>query len=129
MKNFSGNLKTEQLGRWEHRLLEDLVYTDDEVGSIIVPQGYVTDFASVRSLRIWLNPLYATLVGYGNASAAVHDVLYETQIFSRRVADDIFFRALRDEGTALWRAYIFYWGIRLTGWKVFNDYKKKKGLK
>lgn len=125
MSKFSGNLKTEQISRWEHRLLEDLVYTDDEVGSITVPKEYVTDFASVRSLRIWLNPLYATLVGYGNSSAAVHDALYEHQLFDRKTCDEVFFRALRSEGTAKWRSYIFYWGIRATGWKVYNDYKKK----
>lgn len=126
MANYSGNLKAEFISRWERKLLEDFIYTDKEIGPILVNKDYVTDFASVRALRIWLTPIYATLVGYGNGAATIHDALYEAQEHDRKTCDQVFFRALRDEGTALWRSYIFYYGIRLTGWKAYNDCKKAK---
>lgn len=125
MKNFNARLSATWLNRWERRLDRPLIYTDAVVGDIEAEKDFVTDFASVRALRIWLNPLYATLVGYGDHSATIHDKLYQTTAFDRKKCDEVFKRALRDEGVARWRVAIFYYGIRTTGWKVYNEYKKK----
>jgi hypothetical protein len=50
MSRFTTTLKTEQFGKWSHTLLDDLVLEDD-LGEIIVPAGYQTDFASIRTLH------------------------------------------------------------------------------
>ncbi|WP_144415518.1 DUF1353 domain-containing protein, partial [Pseudomonas putida] len=69
-------LKTEQIDRWQHTLLADLVLEDD-AGTFTVPAGFATDFASIRVLHnAFLFVLFALVSGYGNYSATVHDWLY-----------------------------------------------------
>lgn len=91
-------------------------------GVITVPSGYSTDFASIKVMHnIVLFPLFALLSGYGNYAATVHDYLYETRMFDRKTCDDVFYRALRAEGIAKWRAWIFWAGVRLGGRKAYNS--------
>lgn len=105
--HFDTNLTAEQYDRWEWGLTRELVYQDPVHGTITVPAGFKTNFASLRILRtlavaliltsllISLLPLpavvslllkvigagliilYAALIGYGNAASAVHDYLYD----------------------------------------------------
>lgn len=76
-------------------LLSDLVYeTDIKRGCgqfvIVVPAGFVTDFASVPRL-----PLVYTVAGnIGHRAAVVHDWLYHNGIGTKSEADDIFCEAL-----------------------------------
>lgn len=126
MSQFKTNLKSEQVGKWEYILLDDLVLEDDELGTITVPKGFETDYASIRSLHnVFLFVLYALVAGYGNASAAVHDFLYRSGTLDhvdRKSCDKVFYRALRGEGIAKWRAWLFYAGVRLGG---ASSYKAK----
>ncbi len=120
MSYFIDPLAAEQLGRWQWRLVRDLLLADPEHGLIVVPAGYLTNFASVRSLRAWLVLIYALLVGYGNASCAVHDYLYDQGQLTRRQCDDVLYRALRAEGVARWRAWLFWTGVRVGGASHYN---------
>lgn len=120
MSKFLTTLKTEQEGRWRHTLLAELVYLDDELGQITVPVGFQTDFASVRTLHnLVFFVLYALVAGYGNYAATVHDQLYTSGQFTRRQSDDLLYRALRAEGVARWRAWLFWIGVRLGGAKHY----------
>ena len=121
MSEWKTTLKSEELGRWEHRLLADLVFEDDEIGEVIAPSGMLTDFASIRSLHnVVLFILYALVAGYGNKSAAIHDLLYTEAKHDRKTCDQVLFRALRAEGIARWRAWLFYAGVRLGGGSHFG---------
>lgn len=61
--------------------------------------------------------LYGILVGYGMRAAILHDYLYTCAVMSRRDCDDIYYRALTSgDGTARWRAWIFWAGVRLGGY-------------
>lgn len=116
MRRFTTTLKTEQLKRTCFVLLDELVF-----GEIVVPKGFVTNYASIEVLHnIFLYPLYALVAGYGNYASTVHDYLYHTQAFSRKECDRIFYDALRAEGVAKWRAAIFWMGVRLGGSKAYN---------
>lgn len=116
---FVTTLKVEQLERTKFKLLAPLHFRDT-VGDVIVPTGYVTDFASLKAVHnIFLFPLYALVSGYGNYASTVHDYLYRTKKVSRKTADKYLYRALRTEGVAQWRALIFYAGVRLGGWKHY----------
>jgi len=119
-----------------------MLYKDKDYGDIVVPQDFDTDFASIQSLRpnvlkgiiniimswfssflLWI--IYLLLIGYGDRAATVHDYLYRKSCaykVSRAVADRVFYNALRAEGIARWRAWIFYGGVRLGG---FYAYKRK----
>lgn len=121
MSQFLTTLKTEQVGKWTHTLLDELVFEDDKVGTLIVPIGFRTDFASLEALRnVFLFPIYALVVGYGNCAATVHDRLYAEGEVSRKEADAVLYRALRAEGVARWRAWLFWVGVRLGGRRQYR---------
>lgn len=129
-------------------LLGGFMFEDSDHGLVQVPAGFVTDFASVKPLRTiawvllilsllvgWLLPeagavigslgygalaLYASVVGYGNAAAVIHDRLYFTGQLSRRASDRVFYNALRSSGVARWRAWLMWGGVRLGGHWRYN---------
>lgn len=120
MSQFLSTLKTEQVGKWSHTLLGELVFDDDDVGPIRVPEGFKTDFASIEALHnVFLFPIYALVAGYGNYAATVHDWLYAVGQHSRAQADTVLYRALRAEGVARWRAWLFWLGVRVGGAKHY----------
>jgi hypothetical protein len=116
MSRFITTLKTEQIGRRQHTLLAELVLADEDVGVIVVPAGVSTNFASLDVLHnVLLFVLFALVAGYGNYAATVHDWLYTTGQVSRKEADAVLYRALRAEGVARWRAWLFWSGVRIGG--------------
>ncbi|WP_447588623.1 DUF1353 domain-containing protein [Aquipseudomonas campi] len=132
-------------------LLTDFVYHDPDHGLVQVPGNFKTDFASVRPVRNiavgvlalslvvgWFLPtlgallgtagfgilaLYASVVGYGNAAATIHDRLYYTAELSRKAADQVFLNALRSSGVARWRAWLMWAGVRLGGFRRYGSYR------
>lgn len=116
MSRFMTTLKTEQVGRRQYTLLADLVLADEDAGVIVVPAGTTTNFASLDLLHnVFLFVLFALVAGYGNYAATVHDWIYTTGQCSRKDADAVFYRALRAEGVARWRAWLFWLGVRVGG--------------
>ena len=116
MSRFITTLKTDQTDHRTYKLLDDLVLADDDQRTIIVPAGFVTDFASIQVLHnAFLFVLFALVAGYGNYAATVHDWLYADGQLSRKEADAVLYRALRAEGVARWRAWLFWAGVRLGG--------------
>jgi hypothetical protein len=116
VSRFLTTLKTEQIGKWNRTLLADLVLVDEVVGQLAVPSGFSTDFASIKALHnVVLFVLFALVAGYGNYAATVHDWLYTTAQVSRKEADAVLYRALRAEGVAKWRAWLFWAGVRVGG--------------
>jgi hypothetical protein len=127
MSQFITTLKTEQVGKWNHTLLADLVLIDDEHGRIVAEIGFSTDFASIRVLHnALLFLLFALVAGYGNYAAAIHDKLYATGQLTRKQADEVLYRALRAEGVARWRAWLFWAGVRLGGTKHYTSIPASK---
>ncbi|MFK3794704.1 DUF1353 domain-containing protein [Pseudomonas sp. NPDC088444] len=129
MSRFITTLKTEQIGKWTHVLLDDLVLADDDEQVITVPAGFSTDFASIKVLHnAFLFVLFALVSGYGNYAAPVHDWLYTTGQFSRKRADAVLYRALRAEGVARWRAWLFWAGVRIGGAKHYTTTPTSSGF-
>ena len=121
MSRFVTTLKTDQTDRRTYTLLADLVLADEDERTITVPAGFVTDFASIKILHnAFLFVLFALVSGYGNYGATVHDFLYAQGQLSRKEADAVLYRALRAEGVARWRAYLFWLGVRLGGAKQYT---------
>ncbi|MNO12984.1 hypothetical protein D3C76_26040 [compost metagenome] len=125
------NFDTRQIGKREYLMLDQFSFDDEVFGTITVPKGFVTNYASLDALRnIFLFPLYALLADYGDMSSTVHDYLYskgsritingEQVRPTRQQADEIFYRALRSEGIARWRANLFFWGVRLFAAKAYE---------
>jgi len=126
MNTFLSTLKTEQIGKWTHILLNDLIFEDEKLGTITVPSGFTTDFASIKVLHnAFLFIFFALVSGYGNYAAVIHDYLYTTHsvnniAVTRKDADDALYKALRAEGVARWRAWLFWAGVRLGGRKAYE---------
>lgn len=110
-----------QLAKRKWRLTERLRFVDEKAGPITAEVGFETDLASINALRYVAPLVYALLVGYGNASCTIHDLLYQEGMLTRKDADDLLYRALRAEGVAKWRAAIFWAGVRLFGSRFYND--------
>jgi hypothetical protein len=78
---------------------------------VIVPEGFVTDFASVprAPLTYWL------FGGVGDEAAVVHDFLYERGLVPREQADDVYLEALEACGVANWRRLAMWAAVRAFG--------------
>ncbi len=64
--------------------------------------------------------LYSLTAGYNMRSSILHDWEYTRGELSRKECDDLFRRAQHSgDGTAAWRSWIFWIGVRLGGWKQY----------
>jgi hypothetical protein len=90
--------------------------------TIIVPDGFKTDFASVpRPLWWWLSPWGK----HGNA-AVIHDFLYWMQTRPRRAADDIFLEAMTVLEVHSFDKRLMYWAVRIFGGLAWRSNQRKK---
>lgn len=96
--------------RW--RLLEPVAYAGGQGDRFLIPEGYVTDFASVPRIAVWLIPTY----GRYTAPAILHDYLITDGIPSGRVTsvdtDGMFRRAMRELGVPGVRRWLMWCGVR-----------------
>lgn len=107
-------------GRQCVRLLEPLEYRvggEDSDEAIVVPAGFVTDFASIP-MGLW--NLFPPL-GRWARPAIVHDYLYDRggavgpRSYSRAQADAIFREAMAVVGVPAWRRSVMYVAVRVWG--------------
>ena len=93
-------------------LLAPLVYYSALLADlVIVPAGFVTDYASVprAPLTYWL------FGGVGDEAAVVHDFLYEKGLVPRNVADEVYAEALAACAVPAWRRGPMWAAVRLFG--------------
>jgi hypothetical protein len=105
-------------GTW--RLTGPLVFVSDLLlRTITVPQGFVTDFASVPRLPV----IYLAEGGKGEKAATLHDWAYSSQFVPREQADALLREALLACGYSAFTAGLFYAAVRMGGashWKAPN---------
>ncbi len=118
-------------GDWT--LTEDLVYRGNR-DTFRVPKGFKTDFASIPRIFQALVPKN----GSHDAAAIIHDYLYRVQplvqgqkplrnmrTVTRREADGIFRRIMKESGTNPIRYNLMYLGVRLGGWVAWRQNRGK----
>lgn len=93
--------------------------------AVAVPEGYVTDFASIPGLVQWLIQPF----GRHSEAAVVHDWLYTLgtpgDTRGRHLADRTFRRALHLVGVGFVRRWIMYLAVRMggkSGYGLSSDY-------
>ena len=104
------------------QLTDDLVYQDEVFGPVMAQRNFETDFGTIPRF-LW--PIDSTIEHDIVYPSALHDFLYFTKAdgnFSRKEADDIFYRAMLDENAPKWKALGRYWAVRMFagfngGWK------------
>lgn len=72
MGHFINSPRVERLEDGKYKLLEVLIYSSRELGYIIVPAEFITNFASVPRLPL----VYLLFGGLGEREAILHDWLY-----------------------------------------------------
>jgi uncharacterized protein DUF1353 len=109
-------------------LAKDLTYVVGETDlKIVVPGGFVTDFASTPK------PLWSLSLSphekYSKA-AIVHDYLYWTHICTREQADNILMIAMKESGVPYVQRETVYAGVREGGASAWNAnaVERSKGL-
>lgn len=108
---FLDPLRVEQLeGKW-WQLTDSLRYWSAHLDrEIVVPNGFVTNFASV--------PLLWNL---HDRPSVVHDYMYRfTEDWTREKADDTYYEAMVVEDYRFYSRYPFWAGVRVGGWRSFG---------
>lgn len=92
------------------QLTEPLTY-EGSYQTFIVPESFVTDFASVPKLLTWLVPPY----GLYTKAAVLHDYLLQSHMVTQSDADGIFRRAMRELGVSFLRRWMMWAAVRSQG--------------
>ena len=98
---------------------KEFIYEVGSLGSgdkIVVPAGFVTDFASVP------RPFWSILPRIGKHASAsiVHDYLYFSHEKTREEADDIFYEGMIILGVDQWRASTMRNAVKFFGGKSYE---------
>jgi len=116
------------------KLTKKVSYFIDENTVVMIPEGFMTDFASIPQV-LW-NIWPPTGGMYGKA-ALVHDYLYRTaqvldvktntkQNITRSFADSVFLQAMKELNIPWYTRYSLYSGVRFGGWQTWNNWRSKK---
>ena len=117
MQKFTGELLVESLGnQWVLKRAFHFYYLNESGGQtdVIIPEGFVTDFASTPKLFYSIFPP----IGIYNKAAMVHDYLYSKECpesISRLDADKYFLQAMTVLEVAKWKRNLMYFAVRLFG--------------
>jgi hypothetical protein len=112
---FLSKLRVEQIDEENWRLLAPLRYFSVLLGRVIeVPEGFVTDFASVPRLPF----IYWFVGNTADAAAVLHDWFYRTNTedISREKADSLLAEAMESLGYWKARAWFVWAGVRVGGY-------------
>lgn len=111
------SLYTDPEKPWRHELFEPVEMELSNTEKILIPAGYVTDFASVpRLLRGIIQPS-----GNHNLAVLVHDWLYDNRLYTRKFADREMLYWLKMSGCSNLKAYTMYYACRLGGRSWWNN--------
>ena len=112
-KDIRLNVVVGEYGR-AFKLLEPITFKariDGEIIEINIPKGFVTDFASTpKSLWWFFGPIGTHII-----PATIHDYIYTSQLFSKEIADKLFYDAIKDYGVNSWKAWTVYKAVSMAG--------------
>ena len=107
-----------------YELAQDLKYQSDVLGCVVtVPEGYITDFASIPRI-VWniLDPEDPIIL----YPSVVHDYLYSNGgkipegTFSRLQADKLIREGMDLSGSSKWKRFVVFNSVRAFGTKHWN---------
>jgi len=119
---FKTNLQVAMVRHSNDRtLLQQFVYEDEELGFIVVPKGFTTNYASIPTVvpRWWIDQDDRIIRG----ASVVHDFVYSTKCqidCTRRQADYVLYRAMLELKASKIKALSALYSVRLCGqshWK------------
>jgi hypothetical protein len=120
--NFLTQLRVEVLSDETFILTSDFYVMLECIEEVVVPEGFITDFASVPRLPV----IYLAVGNKGHKAAVLHDYLYSIKRYSREACDAYFYHALRESGVNWFYAQAMYRAVRLAGNSFYNAVKTNK---
>lgn len=122
MSQFTRNCRVEVIGRNLFQLIEPLeyhvgCYPSEEI--IIVPDGFITDFASVPRV-FW--PIISPIDIHANA-AVIHDFMYQMYYAPKKDCEWIFNEAMTVLKVPDWKRVCIYNSVYYFGWKTWISYR------
>jgi len=124
---FTSPLKVEFIDGKFWRLTDSLgFYTSDLERTIVAPEGFLTDFASIPRFA-W--PIIGHPTGAYGTAAVIHDWLYSLSTddpppMKRRKCDQIFLDGMQVLGVSWWKRTTMYSIVRLFGNGGWGDNRK-----
>lgn len=123
MKKFENALDVQFIDGHNWRVQEDFYYDTDvrltgyPHDQVIVPKGFITDFASIPRI-LW--DILPPAGSYGKA-AVIHDFLYRTKsLATRGEADAVLLEAMKVSGVDWLTRQVIYWGVRVGGRRSYR---------
>lgn len=103
------------------RQFEYHIGTEESEEVIIVPEGFLTDFAS--------SPRFTWIIippdGIYTQSAVLHDFCYSKKLYTRKKCDYIFYESMGVLGVPQSKRWIMWKSVRLFGKIGWNAYRRK----
>ena len=119
---FKNKLQVEELDDARWKVLTSFLYESKLLlRTVVVPDGFVTDFASVPRIPF----IFDVLGDIAHGPAVVHDWLYMKGTYSRLMADRVLLEAMKSEGLVFWKRYQIYLGVRLGGWVAWREHRSR----
>lgn len=105
-------LRVEQITETDWRVTADFLYASAALDrEVVVPAGFVTDFASVPRLPV----VYLAAGGVAVRPAVLHDYLYRSGTAPKAQADAVFLEAMELVGVSWWRRRLMWAGVAVFG--------------
>jgi len=105
-------------------LASELVYYSELLGTtVVVPIGFPTDLGSIPKVLQGIFPKD----GKATYGYVVHDYLYKYGMVSRDLSDDVLEEAMEVLGVSAWRRKCVRFGLKVGGWKAWNEHRAKEG--
>lgn len=123
MGGFLTPLNLQDIDGEQFLLLTPLLYRAHVKRIFVVPEGFVTDFASIPRL-LWARYPKS---GKWNRAAVLHDYLYVHNGVTRAEADALFLEALQACGVNWWTRHVFHRAVRVGGWAIWRKYRATAG--
>jgi hypothetical protein len=116
MSRFTDPVWLEPFGDDDWIVRRESAWEVGHVGSrefVVIPEGFVSDLASVPNLLRWLIPSY----GRHTQAAVLHDRLYrhDDHDYTRSQSDRMFYEAMLALGVWKPRAWIMWLAVRVGG--------------
>ena len=122
-KHFPDPLNGKFIGKNQWAILTNFRYHSPKYNTITVPKGFVSDGASIPSI-MW-GIIGSPWSGKYPHAALVHDYLYFSQRFSRKISDEIFLEAMSILGVNWFKRRLMFRAVRTFGWLCWKKRKEK----
>lgn len=105
-----------------YQVIDDTDYLTD-FGKFTVPDGFITDLASVPKLFRSILPHDGKYL----EAAILHDWMYRTHCVTQKQADVIFLSEMKRLKVPLIKRRLIYRAVRMFGWKAYKRHNHCKG--